>query len=50
MRIAGENVMNTENLVVNNAFHEIKQAPSRQHGAKENPATPLRAGVTRGTK
>lgn len=31
MRMTGENVMNPENLMINNAFNEIKQAPPRKH-------------------
>ena len=50
MRMTWENVMNPENLMINNALDEIKQAAPRQHGAKQDPAIPIRARMTRGTK
>lgn len=42
--------MNPKNVVVNNALNYIKHAPPRQHCAKQNPAIPWPANVTRGTK
>ena len=45
-----ENVMNPENVMVNNAFDEIKETGPRQDGAKQNPPLPLWTGVSRGAK
>lgn len=42
--MAGEDVVDAENLMVNEALDKIKKAPAGEHGANQSPAP--RGGIT----